>query len=335
MSTCDNRKPNIPLRICAIIGGIIVGIIILIFIAQTIWLAIPAKKMRYAVDNTIICRESIEYCEALPQPNLAVPEIDCSEYRPYTSRYLIDLVLRSQTASDNHTNYEEPEGMRMFLVLEDNMDHKPIGHVLYSISRPHEIYVAFRGTHYITEWIQDLMTSTVDITANKSVQYNFGGQSKETPIVRVHKGFADLTNNIMDQLRPALQKHIVGQNIKHPLRICVSGHSLGAAVALLVGVHLKVDHCDSVCVYTFACPRVGNDAFKLLVDESLRLPVFRVANVEDVVPQTPLPVMPQTVHSVDIYRHVGHLVSFSANWQSLARNHTLPIYIHGVSMMLE
>lgn len=335
MPTCDNPKPHILLRICAVIGGIIVGIITVIFITRTIWLAIAAKKMRYAVDNRIICGESIAYCQALPQPNLAIPQIDCSMYRPDTARYLIDLVLRSQTASDNHTNYEEPEGMRVFLAIEDSMDHKPIGHALYSVSRPHEIYLVFRGTHYIMEWIQDLMTSTVDITANKSVQYIFGDQSKDIPPVRVHKGFADLTNNIMDQLRPALQQHIADQNIKQPIRIGVSGHSLGAAVALLVGVHLKVDHYDSVCVYTFACPRVGNDAFKLLVDELLRLPVFRVANVEDIVPQTPLPVMPQTAHSVDIYRHVGHLVSFSANWESLARNHTLPIYIHGVSMMLE
>lgn len=72
----------------------------------------------------------------------------------------------------------------------------------------------------------------------------------------------------------------------------VTGHSLGAAQAILYSLRL-LKICDDykLCVldtvYTFCAPRVGNEAFTELYNsifETKNIKVFRVVNGQDIVP---------------------------------------------------
>ena len=68
--------------------------------------------------------------------------------------------------------------------------------------------------------------------------------------------------------------------------VTITGHSLGAALALLDGVYLPLHlpAITSVRMIGYGMPRVGNAAFADYVDTSLALMVTRVNNRKDPVP---------------------------------------------------
>ena len=71
--------------------------------------------------------------------------------------------------------------------------------------------------------------------------------------------------------------------------VTVTGHSLGAALSLLEGVHLRVtlDASVGVRVIGYGMPRVGNQAFADWVDSHLGGNVTHINNQHD-----PIPILP-------------------------------------------
>jgi hypothetical protein len=100
----------------------------------------------------------------------------------------------------------------------------------------------------------------------------------------VHKGFNQLTNSILPQIRQAL-------NGKKPSAIHLVGHSLGGATATLIADALKDD--TNMYLYTFGAPRAGSLAHAQYLSQKLKTPnMFRVYHDTDPVPM--LPVFPYT-----------------------------------------
>jgi pimeloyl-ACP methyl ester carboxylesterase len=79
-------------------------------------------------------------------------------------------------------------------------------------------------------------------------------------------------------------------------KIYLTGHSLGGAVALIWAEMLTGENAE---IYTFGCPRVGNDAFS----ESIKIPHFRVVNGIDLITNLPPAHLP-----INPYKHHGQLV---------------------------
>ncbi len=71
--------------------------------------------------------------------------------------------------------------------------------------------------------------------------------------------------------------------------VTVVGHSLGATLALLDGVLLRIqlDPTVGVKVIGYGMPRVGNDVFANFVDKILSGRVTRINNKKDPVPTVP------------------------------------------------
>ncbi len=111
---------------------------------------------------------------------------------------------------------------------------------------------------------------------------------------KVHSGFfqalsGDCWNHIQDVLdRPENKSKA----------LWISGHSLGAALAMVAAAHL-----NPVGIYNFGSPRVGDTAF---CASFTGMNFHRFANCSDVVTQVPLKVM------LD-YQHAGILQYFDAN----------------------
>ena len=118
--------------------------------------------------------------------------------------------------------------------------------------------------------------------------------------------------------------------------IVISGHSIGAAVATLVGVDLAQSGYTNIVVYTFACPRIGDNTFKTIVDDTLKLPVYRVVNISDLIPNSPLSVQPNLNDPKNpyIYIHCGFLIPFQINRLSIENNHAIPAYMAGLENKL-
>jgi hypothetical protein len=102
---------------------------------------------------------------------------------------------------------------------------------------------------------------------------------------RVHNGFKTALDDVWEEILPEIQ-NLEDQGIK----IWVTGHSLGAALATLAAGRLQ----DVQGLYTFGSPRVGDQGFQ----GSFRPNAFRVVNGNDVVASVP---------AKNPYRHVGAL----------------------------
>jgi triacylglycerol lipase len=97
---------------------------------------------------------------------------------------------------------------------------------------------------------------------------------------RVHRGFAEAYRSVEPQILDALKK-VQG------LPLYITGHSLGAALAVIATQHLEHDPVlrdEIAACYTFGCPRVGDDEF----DREFKSSIYRVVNTTDIVTVIPL-----------------------------------------------
>ncbi|KAL4859424.1 L-2-hydroxyglutarate dehydrogenase [Chlorella vulgaris] len=113
--------------------------------------------------------------------------------------------------------------------------------------------VAFRGTSSMQNTMTDLKAWRV---AHQPRRYRRGR------LVGVHAGFykAWVHNDFNRKVLSKLDG--ISKAATAPLRVWVTGHSLGGALAVLASLDIHKQHPDSqITTYTFGCPRVGNNAF--------------------------------------------------------------------------
>ena len=136
------------------------------------------------------------------------------------------------------------------------------------------IYVVFRGTNTISEWIDDATLTQVDYT------YVANGGKTET-------GFT----NIYDSIRAPLVQEVSSLASGGTYTtLYVTGHSLGGALSVLAAPDLAAQtRFKQPVVYTFAAPRAGDPTFASLFNGGIATS-WRVANTNDAVPKLPLPV---------------------------------------------
>lgn len=132
------------------------------------------------------------------------------------------------------------------------------------------IYVVFRGTKTISEWISDAEFAQV------SYAYASGGGMAEQGFSAV---YATIRGGIVDEVNALAQSG--GYTTLY-----VTGHSLGASVATLAAPDLaRATSFASPILYDFASPRTGDPTFASLVNA---LPTsWRVVNTNDEVPKLP------------------------------------------------
>lgn len=164
-----------------------------------------------------------------------------------------------------------------------------------------DIVIAWRGTVTYLEWIYDLK----DILRPA----RFRGDNDS---IKIESGFYDLytkkehackycsysaREQVLAEIKRLIE-HYKGD--EHQISITATGHSLGAALALLSAYDIAEMEVNSVrdeepgdlvrkipiAVFSFSGPRVGNLHFKERCDE-LDVKVLRVVNVHDVVPTVP------------------------------------------------
>ncbi|KAJ4972391.1 hypothetical protein NE237_005490 [Protea cynaroides] len=152
-----------------------------------------------------------------------------------------------------------------------------------------DIVIAWRGTVTYLEWITDL----------KDILHPAGFTND--PSIKIEKGFYDLytkkENNCKycsfsarEQVLAEI-KRLIERYKRDELSITITGHSLGAALAILSAydiaeMKLNEDKNIPITVFSFAGPRVGNLKFKKRCDK-LGVKVLRVINVHDKVPTVP------------------------------------------------
>ena len=187
--------------------------------------------------------------------------------------------------------------------------------------------ISFRGSAEKKDWAADFRTgqvvyggSTLDESENAAAKLAAKEAGTKT-LPKVHKGFnsyADLT------LRTLLDSGSSGflqqYRREKDARLLLTGHSLGGAVATIVGQRL-IDFGfdpDRLQVITFGAPAVGNNTFKQMY--GTRLDLIRVTNTED-----PVPLVLQGI--LLNYRQFGKEVRFRIPKTFNNMNHFLHLYL--------
>jgi len=110
--------------------------------------------------------------------------------------------------------------------------------------------------------------------------------------IQLHHGFSVAAQAIYSEIRSKL---------KPGYTISTTGHSLGGGVALILAMHLEVDHFNVGQIVTFGQPKVTNitGAYKFQ-----HLKISRVVTPRDLVPLVP-PFDPVDLNNIGIYWHAG------------------------------
>ncbi|WVZ54468.1 hypothetical protein U9M48_005255, partial [Paspalum notatum var. saurae] len=176
-----------------------------------------------------------------------------------------------------------------------------------------DVVVAYRGTATCGEWVDNLQSALTRLpTTTTSSPATSNGEEEEEEAM-VESGFwrlftapgeahGSLQQQVRDEARRIVREY--GGDGTPPLSITVTGHSLGAALAVLTAHEITTTvvtprgqqcrrHDDDddevpimVTAVSFGGPRVGNAAFRRRLEESGGK-VLRVVNSNDVVTKVP------------------------------------------------
>lgn len=178
-------------------------------------------------------------------------------------------------------------------------ESEPFGFVALSKNEDGIGYLVYRGTESISDW-------AIDIDASQKVYDlvpNYG---------KVHHGFFELYKSMSNDTISVLSEM---SGIK---KLYVTGHSLGCGLSTLAVPNIvnqltfdTITHCN------FASPRVGDPIFTEKYNEN-NVVTFRIVNTCDLVPELPVAVMDKI-----LYQHVGTPIDFTAQYGTVAKNHSL------------
>ena len=236
-------------------------------------------------------------------------------------------------------------------LIDKRISPEPVGFIARGKGqRVNEAFIIFRGTLNVPEWINNVRLSQDETEGEQGVE--------------IHRGFLRTylnggSDSLKFQVNEALRS-LIGNP-----KIFVSGHSRGGALATVATFEIFKKFSslsrNDLILYTFASPRVGDDDF---VKEFNYDRCFRIANSEDLVPKLPLASL-AIISLMDIpvigdlfgmetssifgnipflgrqmmqqasdnnYKHVGQPIYFTAQRETIAKNHTIPVYKDALSI---
>ncbi|XP_020218070.1 phospholipase A1-Ibeta2, chloroplastic isoform X2 [Cajanus cajan] len=149
-----------------------------------------------------------------------------------------------------------------------------------------DIVISLRGTSTCLEWAENLRAHLVDMPDDNNSEAQ-GKAKVECGFMSLYKTrgahVPSLAESVVEEV-----KRLIEMYKGEELSITVTGHSLGATLALLVAD--EISRCEAevppVAVFSFGGPRVGNKAFGERVT-SRNVKVLRIVNSQDVITRVP------------------------------------------------
>jgi len=259
--------------------------------------------------------------EKMKDSDLNVSDISCPEilnmsFCVNTAISCIDLV-RCVYKENKH----DIPGCR----FEYAIDYKgnKAGSIGYIWSNDNVIFVSFRGTMAMQEWMKNLkthQTSVNDLTDYASVPFFM----VNNPDIMVHSGVFSIYKLIFEYILKCISS--ITRRKGRNMQVLISGHSLGGALSTLLACDCMEKGFYSQA-YIFGSPKVGNPALSSYVSRN-KVRIFRVENTEDIAVSSPMSVSPNTTNHRKpyLYSHCGSAVRFTKNNMSLYNNHSMDTY---------
>lgn len=183
-----------------------------------------------------------------------------------------------------------------------------------------DVVIAFRGTTTCLEWLENLRATLTNISSHGII---IDHEKNNQPMVE--SGFLSLyTSNCSNEV-PSLQETIEREIYRilktykgENLSFTITGHSLGAALAILTAYDIRTcfktrfHRKPLVTVISFGGPRVGNRSFRSLLEkESIK--VLRIVNSDDVITKMPGFVFDNDVED-DVDENVDDMAWYLPRW---------------------
>ncbi|KAK7340459.1 hypothetical protein VNO77_21162 [Canavalia gladiata] len=172
-----------------------------------------------------------------------------------------------------------------------------------------DVVIALRGTATSLEWLENLRATLTNLPNH------MGGNASEGCMVE--NGFLSLyvskqgrCPSLQDMVREEVARVIQSYG-DEPLSLTITGHSLGAALAILSAYDITTtfQNAPMVTVVSFGGPRVGNDKFRGRLENS-GTRILRIVNSDDVITKVPGLV----VHDDDVASNNGFHVASLQSW---------------------
>jgi hypothetical protein len=137
--------------------------------------------------------------------------------------------------------------------------------------------IVIRGTENTLEWIEDVEACLVDFVIGGK---NYG--KVEQGFIEVYRNLSVYDASTLTNMGPL---PLWLATVPSGVSIFVCGHSLGAAVATIVGAQAAIQG-NPTKIYSFASPIVGDTHFATAFN-ALALDHYRIYNIHDLVPKVP------------------------------------------------
>ena len=193
-------------------------------------------------------------------------------------------IIESQAQLSNDTYLEANQLQSRLKTQNQTLVHQsiiPESQVSYFLSRANGIQtIAIRGTANLENVMLDL---DLELKSDTALD------------IKLHQGFGSAAKAVYTDVKPYL-------NEKLPIHI--TGHSLGGAIAVILGLYLQQEDYAVTQIITFGQPKVTNVTGAKKYD---LLPLIRVVTLNDIVPLVP-PISPMQIRDLDIFWHIGEEV---------------------------
>jgi triacylglycerol lipase len=195
------------------------------------------------------------------------------------------------------------------------------------------IFVTFRGTKSLEDWLSDLTFP--------QVAHPWGAAEQGFSFI-----YDQCSGDALAAVKNAPAKNPAAMATAAAPGVVVTGHSLGAGLAILSTADLvNSGVAPAAQMYSFAGPRVGDLPFAAKFNSQVGV-AWRIVNTEDVVttvplatpdlfasetPHTPLGMVLMLAKKLN-YEHIGTPVSFTTHNGSIANNHAMQTYINALKL---
>ena len=184
--------------------------------------------------------------------------------------------------------------------------------------------VGFRGSANKSDWKINLETEQVPYGGSTVEEFKTFAQTvkADETVPMVHKGFNEYVNTVLSATMQdgSSSKRFVEEIKNNPkVRVLLTGHSLGGAVATLTAERLVSMGIEKwrVPVITFGAPAIGNAAFAKAYGDKILL--WRITNTAD-----PVPGSLQTFFGG--YKQFGRQYKYSVSPKLATQQHDMAMY---------
>lgn len=175
----------------------------------------------------------------------------------YTAYCTYENTMNVANFSEFKKKYQEvfrPLGINRFDFI--NVKDKTADTQAVIMSNDKLVIVSFRGSESSSnkkfspvKMVYDWILTDFNFFKKRILWWGWG--------VKVHRGFYNAIDIVYDDVKKYVDSHMSGT----PKTLWITGHSLGAGIAPLAAYRLSEDGVNVQGIYTYAGPRLGNDAF--------------------------------------------------------------------------